>query len=66
MVTKTQIKIGSKLKSMGIVLEITEINEKKEYFKGFQEYKGKKIEMILFFTTLENPHYNQRIEIIGA
>ncbi len=40
MVKADQITVGTKIQASGIVLEITEINEKKKFAKGVQEYKG--------------------------
>jgi hypothetical protein len=66
MVTRDQILIGTKIEANGIIFEVTEIFEKKNYCKGFQIYKGKKIELILFFSQLSNPHYMNNYKLVGS
>lgn len=66
MVTKESITIGTKIEASGIIFEVTQIFEKKNFCKGFQTYKGKKIEMILFFDSLINPHYKNNYKLVGS
>ena len=60
-----QIQVGTRIRGGKQIMVVTEITGKR--IKGYNEYaksKGYESEMVLFYETITNPHYNKDFEIL--